>query len=429
MAFTRRSFLAGSAAAAVTMALGACSSTERAIGPTLTSAEEAARLALDMARQADDAGTFGVGGLLIENSTGRVVKQMPNRVMRRLDAAGPNGNVLMTHDPTAHGERQLISWYYDRRVADRLPEPKDMTLVTTLDPCCMCAGSILSSGFNVGVVAYDTYAGINYARDFRFDDLPPSMRDKARSTFGYYEIAGQRPYIGSPTVAYARTAVADTTAAECSRVFAKSAEEVRTESSGSGQPPAKLQDPATSPIGVAVRQAFQSEFPEAFSLKLANYRRPDARLHSMLTALRDATSGARNAVAYIDPFGNLLLASPDTFTVSPIATAFMNVTQVYARIRFNLMNDTATFNAAQSTLTSPNYGTFVFLSEPDTTVPQTMADLGAFGSTMEGPIPVPEPSNFQYFEPVPSLPTLAEVVSRMPPLYVERVGIDPQKVS
>ncbi len=429
MGLTRRAFVAGGAAAAVTLVLGSCRTAEQVIEQRLTSAEEAARLALGMARQADDADSFGVGGVLIENSTGRVVKQLPNRVMRHLDDAGPNSHVLMTSDPTAHGERQLISWYYAQRAADGLPAPKDMTLVTTLDPCCMCAGCILSSGFNVGVVAYDTYAGINYTLDFSFTDLPPALRNKARATFGYYEIAGQRPYVGSPGVAFSRTAVTEPTAAECSRVFAKSADEVRAESSGSGQSPANLQDPARSPAGAAVRRAFQSEFPDAFALKLENYRRPTARVHTMLKALRDTTPGATNAVAYIDPFGNLLLASADTFSVSPIATAFMNVTQAYARIRFNLMNSTVTFNAAQSTLTSPKYGTFVFLSEPDTAVPQTIADLGAFGSTMEGPIPVREPSNFQYFDSVASSPTLAELVSTLPPLYSQLIGINPQKVS
>ena len=49
-------------------------------------------------------------------------------------------------------------------------------------------------------------------------------------------------------------------------------------------------------------------------------------------------SVAKNAVAFLDPFGNVALCFADTFGVSPVQTAFMNVTQSYAKIRYELMN-------------------------------------------------------------------------------------------
>jgi tRNA(Arg) A34 adenosine deaminase TadA len=57
-----------------------------------------------------------------------------------------------TFDPTAHGERQMIDWYFDQIAQGfPMPPPSQLSIVTSLDPCCMCAGSILTAGFNVTV--------------------------------------------------------------------------------------------------------------------------------------------------------------------------------------------------------------------------------------------------------------------------------------
>ena len=49
-------------------------------------------------------GTFGVGGAMLDQ-TGKVLKSLHNNVIRQ----------GMVYDPTAHGERQLIDWYYAER--------------------------------------------------------------------------------------------------------------------------------------------------------------------------------------------------------------------------------------------------------------------------------------------------------------------------
>jgi cytosine deaminase len=36
-------------------------------------------------------------------------------------------NKIFTFDPTAHGERQLVSWYYANKTSLSLPEPKELT--------------------------------------------------------------------------------------------------------------------------------------------------------------------------------------------------------------------------------------------------------------------------------------------------------------
>ena len=98
--------------------------------------EEAATLVLTMAKMASDSGTFGVGGAIIENATGKVIKTMHNQVMRRLGQnLGPLSGKPYTSDPTGHGERQLISWYYENVDSLALPTTDKLTIVTSLDPC------------------------------------------------------------------------------------------------------------------------------------------------------------------------------------------------------------------------------------------------------------------------------------------------------
>ncbi|MBV5324847.1 MAG: hypothetical protein J0626_06040, partial [Rhodospirillaceae bacterium] len=98
-------------------------------------------------------------------------------------------------DPTAHAERQLIDWYYAElaRGVD-LPAPQDITIVTSLDPCCMCAGAILAAGFNVLVAAPDHSAGVNYDSSAHFEALPAPLRATAAASFSYPAVLGASSY-------------------------------------------------------------------------------------------------------------------------------------------------------------------------------------------------------------------------------------------
>lgn len=400
-------------------------------GEYVNNAEEVAQLVLGMAEAANNSGTFGVGGAIIENSTGRVVAKMSNRVLERLK---PSVRITpaesYTHDPTAHGERQLVYWYYANKDALNLPETSELTLVTSLDPCAMCAGTLLASGFNVGVVAFDTFDGTNYNEKFDFPGEPKNLKEGLQATFGYYAIEGKRGYVGGPNVAFHSTSVSSHTRDECVAVFANNVDRVKKASSGSGVDPADMTDPALLPEDSPVKTALRAQFSGAFSLKLADFRSPDDVLKGILIELVSETPGAKNAVALIGPFGNLLMASADTFDVSPVATAFMNLTQGYAKTRFDLVDDPSSTAEARKTLTHPKYGTFVFLYAltPDEAV--TLEQLGAYGSTMEGPIPQTTPSNFQYYDP-PLEGTVAELlteVAGLPPFYTQQVKISPEQV-
>ncbi|NQY94690.1 MAG: nucleoside deaminase, partial [Campylobacteraceae bacterium] len=201
----------------------------------VNSAEQAASLVLSKAMQAVEQGTFAVGGCIVENSTGRVIHAMHNNVLKPLKDASK----IFTYDPTAHGERQLVYWYYQNKDMLNLPEAKDLTIVTTLDPCAMCTGTLLTAGFNVAVVAIDDFAGINYNETFSFETLPPNLRPLAKSKFGYYAcgIEGHDPsmyvrsYVGGENVVFKNSIVSSQSLMGCGAIFTATADAVRDNSS------------------------------------------------------------------------------------------------------------------------------------------------------------------------------------------------------
>ena len=177
MSPTRRELLGWSALAAGGLALSACSTGSAKPVPSpsdtgsVTNAESLAQLALWTAQRGADGGSYGIGGALVESATGRVLQTMPNRVFHTLTGGG-----TFVQDPTAHGERQLMSWYLAQRETLGLPAPDALTVVTSLDPCLMCASALLTVGVNVGVVAIDDYSGVNYDSSGVFTDLPEPLR-------------------------------------------------------------------------------------------------------------------------------------------------------------------------------------------------------------------------------------------------------------
>lgn len=411
--------------------LSAC--TEAPVAPTtVRTLEAAAALALAKAQEAERAGTFGVGGVLVDLRSGRVLRTMRNRVLERLGSGlGDLSGRAYPRDPTAHGERQLVTWYQENRTALGLPAPEDLLVVTTLDPCAMCSGALVAAGFLVAVVAPDDFAGIDWDGRRDFAAYPDSVSRGLVDRFGYMAVDGRRAFRGPSAFPWRDQQISATTAAGCESVFISSAEAVRAASVGAGLPPERLTDPATLPADHAMRAAWRQACPEAFTVRLAAPRRPDAALESVLVELVARSPGARNAVAFIDPFGNLLWASADRFDRAATSTAFMAVTQSYAATRYEMSNDPRTTAAASACLTSPRFGTFVFLYAPDPGQPTTLMELGAFGSTMEGAIPIASPSALQYFR-APRQGTAAELealVQAMPPFYRALVGIRPERVA
>lgn len=422
--------------------LAAASPASAQLPEKISNAEEAAELVLSMAQQANTQGTFGVGGAIIENATGKVIHALHNNVLVPLDAGtGPLAGTAFPFDPTAHGERQLVTWYFANRQTLGLPAPSQLTIVTSLDPCAMCAGSLLIAGFNVAVVAHDDYAGVDWDHKTReqqglplFGNYPPLIAEGLTNSFGYFAVAGKRPYTGAKGIMFSDTEVSEPTAHDNLHIFKDNADRVRKASSQAGldplEPNSGMADPHSLPPDDPVRLALMAACPRALDIKLSDPRQPTPDIRQYLEGLVSSTDAAKNAVAFFDYYGNLLMASADRFDIDPVSSALMTVVRQYSLLRFKLMNNATTSGAALRTLASPKYGIFAFLHAPDGFSAASLKDLGVYGSTMEGPPPITTSSNFQFFLPPLSggIGDLTKLIADMPPLYNQLVGINPQPI-
>lgn len=388
--------------------------------------QAAVAIAASEAIAARTQGTFGVGGVLLDQY-GNVLKSLQNNVVRE----------GLIFDPTAHGERQLIDWYFAERAAGRaLPEPADITIVTSLDPCAMCTGAILAAGFNVVVAARDPNAGINYDARFTFSALPEGLREQAAASFFYPAVKGASCFArdsagGSPKPFFIGKTIAEPTQALCSLVFEATSEKVQA-FLNSDLPQEQLKDPAQLPLHHPLVRKLKSLYPDALSYRCTPHA-PDAGLAPyLLRAMeRDRQQGGEgDAVALLDGFGNLLLCAPGRRAQSAICTAFMECTRQYAQLRYTLMQGAPAEvqEEVRQYLSHPKEGTFVFARGPDASA-ESFMNLGAYGSTMEGPLPLNNPAQFQYVSDSISNEALAAMCARMPPLYADMIRIRPSRVA
>lgn len=383
-------------------------------------------MAASQAIAAKSQGTFGVGGVLLDGH-GNVLKALQNNVVR-------DGLIF---DPTAHGERQLIDWYFAERAKGReLPPPEELTIVTSLDPCAMCTGAILTAGFNLVVAATDPKAGINYDSSFTFAGLPAPLRERAAARFFYPAVLGasifSRESAGlAPKSFFIGKTIAEPTQALCSLAFEATNDKVQA-LLNSDLPREQLKDPATLPTSHPLLRKLRSLYPDALAYRCAPHV-PDEGLAPFLRGVMEqdvAAGGQGDAVALLDPFGNLMLCVPGRIDQSAICTAFMECTRRYAQLRYKLMDGASDeFQAeVRQYLAHPKEGTFVFARAPDASA-QSFMNLGAYGSTMEGPLPHNNPRQFQYVLPSLADGELDAICGAMPPLYRDTIGIRPVQVA
>jgi tRNA(Arg) A34 adenosine deaminase TadA len=396
--------------------------------------QAAVAIAASEAIAARTQGTFGVGGVLLDQH-GNVLKSLPNNVVR-------DGLIF---DPTAHGERQLVDWYFaERAKGHKLPPPQELTIVTSLDPCAMCAGAILAAGFNMVAAASDPSAGINHEGNATFGALPDgatapseaSLRARAAATFSYPAVLGAscfaRGSSGAPLKSFfIGKTIAEATQALCTLVFEATSGKIQS-LLNTDLAQDTLKDPATLTSGHPLVRKLRTLYPDALSYRCAPHR-PDAGLAPFLRAAAEQDrrqGGSGDAVALLDGFGNLLLCVPGRRKQSAICTPFMECTRQYAQLRYKLMHGAkpAVQEEVRQYLAHPKAGTFVFLHGPDGSA-QSLMDLGAYGSTMEGALPANNPAQCQYVLPRMSDAALHALCGALPPLYRDVIGIRPVQVA
>lgn len=95
--------------------------------------EKFMRLAYEQALKGYNQGGCPIGGVLVDNATGKILGQGHNMLVQE-------------GDPVIHGEMAAM------RAAGRRKNRHDTTMYTTLQPCFMCAGTIAQFGIPCVVI-------------------------------------------------------------------------------------------------------------------------------------------------------------------------------------------------------------------------------------------------------------------------------------
>ena len=414
---------------------------------------DVAKKTIEAAKSAALNGTFGVGGILIDNSTGEIIHSMSNAVIQKLQYTNINGDISegasFPLDPTNHGERQIVSWYYKNRAKLNLKSPNEYTIATSLDPCAMCSGSLITAGFNVAVIAPDSEAGTNWTDLADYPQLDYRLKKLLSEKFGYYAISDQTGprsiYRGNQNLLFADQFLTKQLYDGNTAVFTETVVKVRDSVSDSGLSKDQMLNPKALPVTSKLRTTLKEADPDSLSLILStpfsegsSYYKPSEELYRLLKQRMEAEKRfdprIDNAVGLVDPFGNLLMIRTDKFIrqpspgedyEDPINTAFMSLIQDYSAMRFKLISEASLQSNSIDgyrnsdefkALTSPKDLTFIFLKGLSPGVTTTLKDLGAYGSSVEGSVIV---GNFQFIEP-PSQGNskqFMEQIRSLPPLY------------
>jgi tRNA(Arg) A34 adenosine deaminase TadA len=126
------------------------------VTPKAPNDEDLMRLALELARQAAEAGEAPIGAVVVDPATGEII------------ASGRNAPISLS-DPTAHAEIVALREAARARGNYRLT---GLTLVVTLEPCAMCAGAISHARIGRLVFGAEDAKGGAVTSGGRFFDQP-----------------------------------------------------------------------------------------------------------------------------------------------------------------------------------------------------------------------------------------------------------------
>jgi cytosine deaminase len=346
-----------------------------------------ARLAVEAA----DHGTFGVGAVLADDA-GRIVAKARNAVIG-------GGHV---HDPTAHAERQLVDWYF--AVGPRDVAPGALTIVASLEPCMMCAGSILRAGFRCVALTDDEAAGVGIRRGL--PTLSASLRPRAQSHFGSAAVHGRRAFVGEGAERF-RGAMSTADFEAAMRAFDATREGVRKIAAGTRyEPSPSLDDAASDVVSMEIE-------PDVDAVWIG-----DRSSHGVreLLSIGQRLRGDGSVAALADATGRLLYVAAGCTGRSPIRTAVMECARGFTRSRPRL-EQTFARALVPTDLT-------LFVAGPVRSEEEAIIALGASGSFVESPLPPGRPPFVQLVGATSSeAEWLAETLGRFPPFYRDFVGL------
>jgi len=283
----------------------------------------------------------------------------------------------------------------------------------------MCAGSILTGGFKVVSTTLDTTAGVNCHTDAQYATLPEGLRDSAKHQFSYFGVEGARPYQGPATCGESPQLPGEMEKRSLD-VFLGSLKQVQATIHSNQSATGDLKD-CQDPQVLAALHKYS---PQALSLRFADGKPGAALAEPLLAAAQEARNrgAADNAAALIDPHGNLVLVTAGKEEQSPVRTAFMELTRTWAKVRAEAGPE------ADKYLAHLKDCTLVTLRSPGTDSASVM-ELGAYGSTVEGPMPERPEAGWQYVLPRQKQADIDQEIASLPPLYSQIIHPRIQQVS
>ncbi len=324
--------------------------------------------------------------------------------------------VIPDADPTAHVERQIVDWYFEelKQGAD-LPSPSELTILSSLDPCMMCTGSILSAHFNVVSMGHDARGGVDYDNRGTFNALPASLAAEAKKTFGYLGAKDGSFHPSGPIPAVLAPSVLGSDLIERShQSWEDGANAVHANETPSPHP-SQITNPTiyfSQPKNAALLEQIRERHPHFLASKAGSAQSlPPALGDILLNEARSAEArGARmNAAALVDPFGNILMVSGGNEHISPIKTAVIHLVRDYAKLRDDLGDEGRQF------LTDLSHCRVVALKGIGFEA-SDIATVSAFCTASERK----ETGDFNYLHyivPSQSQADMDALIERFPPLY------------
>jgi tRNA(Arg) A34 adenosine deaminase TadA len=360
----------------------------------IRTAEDAAARAVALADAAGKQGTFAIGGLLVDDS-GRVIAEATNAVIR-------NGQLS---DPTAHVERQLVDWFAHERRRGLSLSPRNVTIVSSLDPCAMCAGAILRSGMRVVIVAEDKVAGVHENLNPRH--MPRELQGLAQKDMAFFGVQGRRPRPAQVAPIFASDVSAEHVA-RSTEIFSASVKEVQQKVGGGGSGARPRTFEPTERIFSNLREVAAQLGP---SVKIEkgplNAHKLEAR-HELMKLL-----GGDGSVL-VDEDGNVIMASKGAETLSRARTSVLELIRAYTFMR-GTMSDRFSI-----VLPHQSYCSVVKKAVP-TEPAKGLLELGAIGSFLELKRPTNKLPAIGYIQRA-NLTRAQEFAASLPRLYHD-IGI------
>lgn len=346
----------------------------------------------ELAERALESGTFGVGGMLVDRSL-RVLHEVTNKVI--VDR--------QVNDPTGHVERQLVDWYFEMTESGgTLPPPSDLIIFSSLDPCMMCTGAILRTGFKALALAMDPGAGVHSGPGYA--TLPEGLREAARKQLALAGVEGGRRFFGDHSFPVPNLVVAEDVNRRCQAALDKSFERVRelVSNDAGWNNSAELHTLVTDVAG---------------RLRNSGTIVPTSQNESaddMVERLRSMTANGEAALLRA-PDGRPIVAHLGALDRSPTRTPILELIRTYSTMR------RMTGERGNSPLPHPNKCEVVRLRTHRLNA-EAILDLGALGSFLEGPIQGGERNFLQYDTDEP-FGEVAEALRQFPPFYTKIVGL------